>query len=65
VQIEIILQILNLNSYTRLTPNHPLNNFLKSIPLYQRCYSTMQSPMMHMGSQKSSLKGLLKASNLN
>jgi hypothetical protein len=36
VQIQIIFQILNLNSYTQLNPNHLLNNSLKSHSSYQR-----------------------------
>jgi hypothetical protein len=36
VQIQIIFQILNLKSYTRLNPKHLLNNSLKSHASYKR-----------------------------
>jgi hypothetical protein len=44
VQIQIIFQLLNLNSYTRLNPKHKLKHILKSYPTYHRYYSTSQSP---------------------
>jgi hypothetical protein len=58
LQIQIIFQILDLSSHTRLNPKHLLKNSLKSNPLYQRYYSSSQSPRVHMWLQKSSLKGL-------
>jgi hypothetical protein len=58
MHIQIIFQILNLNSYTRLIPNHLLNNSLKSNPLYQRYYSTRKNPRVYMWLQKKLLKGL-------
>jgi hypothetical protein len=58
LQIQIIFQILNLSSYTRLNPKHLLNKSLKSNALYQRYYSSRQGPRVHMWLQKSSLKGL-------
>jgi hypothetical protein len=42
----------------KINPNHLLNNFLKPYTLYQRYYSTKQSPRVHMWVQKSLIKGL-------